>query len=274
MLPHEPDLSIVIVSHGHEHFLHDCVHSLVPSLRGLQAEVILVDNLGTGRVPDAVGQTEMQVTFLTNHTPQGFARNVNQAARRSHGRYLLLLNPDTRLLSGCLADALSFMERNRTAGVVGCKLVNPDGSLQVNYRRFPTLPAIIARGLYTEKWLRLPQFYRQYLMAGERFESQTPVDWVLGACMLLSRTHFEEVGGMDERFFLYYEDVDLCYRLRQRGLKTYYFPGIEVVHHHRRTSAANPLSSHWRWHVQSLYRYFWKHQYLFRPWTEYGTHAS
>ena len=274
MSQHSLDLSIIIVSHGHEHFLHDCVHSLPQALLDLQAEVILVDNLGADRLPGVIGQAELPVTFWANRSPQGFAQNMNQAARHSHGRYLLLLNPDTCLLSGSLADALAFMERDRTVGVVGCKLVNPDGSLQVNYRRFPTLPAIITRGLYTEKWLRLPQFYRQYLMVNERFDSLTPVDWVLGAFMLVSKQHFEMVGGMDERFFLYYEDIDLCYRLRQRGLNTYYFPGIEVMHHHLRTSAANPLGPHWRWHVQSVCRYFWKHQYLFRPWTGYGTHVS
>jgi GT2 family glycosyltransferase len=273
MSPHRPDLSIIIVSHGHEHFLHDCVHSLIPSLYGLQAEILLVDNLGTGRVPDAVGQTELPVTFLVNRRPLGFAHNMNNAARQSRGRYLLLLNPDTRFLSGHVADALSFMEKDHTAGVVGCRLVNPDGSLQINYRRFPTLPAILARGLYTEKWLRLPRFYQQYLMVNEPLNALTIVDWVLGAFILVSRQHFEMIGGMDERFFLYYEDVDLCYRLRQRGLKTYYFPFIEVLHHHRRTSAAQPLSSHWRRHVHSLCRFFRKHRYLFHPIEENVSHV-
>ena len=259
------DLSVIIVSHGHEHFLVTCLSSLIPALSGLAAEVILVDNLGRGHLSNLIDRSQLPVVFLENQTPQGFAWNTNHAVRSASGRYLLFLNPDTQLLSGHLATALTLLEQDPTVGAVGCKLLNPDGSRQENPRRFPTLPEIVARGLYTDKWLRPPQPSQSKYPDDESHRSLIPVDWVMGAFMLLARSHFESVGGMDEHFFLYYEDVDLCYRLRRCGLTTCYFPGITVLHHHHRASAARPFGSHWRWHVQSVCRYFWKHRYLFRP---------
>ena len=258
-------LSVIIVSHGHEALLHDCVGSLEAAFAGLTAEVILVDNLGTSDIAAAVGEHKVRLHIQTNQRPQGFAQNANQAVHSSAGRYVLLLNPDTVFLSGRLADAIAFMDTEPSAGLVGCKLLNPGGSVQTNYRRFPTIPVVVARGCHADGWRYRPKFYRHYLMEGERLETVTAVDWVFGAFMLIRRADFDAIGGMDERFYLYYEDVDLCYRLRQKGLKTYYFPMIAMLHYHQRTSAARPLGMNWRYHVQSVCRYFWKHRYGLRP---------
>jgi GT2 family glycosyltransferase len=102
-------------------------------------------------------------------------------------------------------------------------------------------------------------------MEETRFDAPHPVDWVFGAFMLMRRTDFERLGGMDEGFRLYYEDVDLCYRFRRAGLATYLFPGIQFVHAHARTSAKQPFGRSWRWHVESAARYFWKSGYCFSP---------
>jgi hypothetical protein len=102
-------------------------------------------------------------------------------------------------------------------------------------------------------------------MEGIRFEDIAEVDWVFGAFMLTRRDRFLAVGGMDEQFYLYYEDVDLCYRFRQRGWRTFYFPNVTVVHRHARSSASKPLGQAWRWHLRSACRFFWKHGYAFRP---------
>ena len=163
---------------------------------------------------------------------------------------------------------MQFMESEPAAGIVGCRLLNLDGTIQSNYRRFPSLPVVVARGFLADRWWRRPQFYRRYLMEGASLDTTTAVDWLYGAFLLMRRAHFDRIGGMDERFYLYYEDVDLCYRLRQQGLKAYYFPSIEVFHHHHRTSATRPLGFNWRRHVRSVCRYFWKHRYLLRPQVE------
>jgi GT2 family glycosyltransferase len=144
-------------------------------------------------------------------------------------------------------------------------LVNADGSFQQNYRRFPTLPVIVSRALGADHWPWRPRFYRWRMMQGVEFKCPTPVDWVFGAFMLVRRDCFTAVGGMDAGFNLYYEDVDLCYRLRERGLRTVYYPELQFTHHHMRTSARRPLGQAWRWHVHSAYRILRKHRYLLHP---------
>lgn len=258
------DLSVIVVSHGHGEFLKDCIGSLARGLDGLAAEVLLVDNLG-GTPEAALSSPPCPVRAQANPRPQGLARNTNQAARAAAGRYLLLLNPDTEFLSGSLAQAIRFLESNPAAGLLGCRLLNLDGSVQQSYRRFPTVPFALARGLAADRWPYRPRFYRRGLMEGERLDTPTPVDWVLGAFMLMRSADLFAIGAMDEGFHLYYEDVDLCYRLRQRGLATYYWPDVRVRHLWKRASAGAALGRHRMWHVQSLCRYFWKHGYMLRP---------
>jgi GT2 family glycosyltransferase len=259
------DLSVIVVSHGHDAFLGPCVTSLVPALGGLRAELIVVDNLGDARLGiDGTGWTG-GARVLGNRQPQGFAANANQAMRAARGRHALLLNPDTVLRSGRMVDALRFMLAHPDVGILGGRLVNPDGSVQSSYRRFPTVPVVLARGLGADRWTHQPAFYRHRLMRDQMLTGVADVDWVYGAFMLLERERFLALGGMDERFFLYYEDVDLCYRYRRAGLRTCYFPGIEVMHHHARTSASHPFGSHWRWHVASAFRFFRKHGYVWHP---------
>jgi GT2 family glycosyltransferase len=259
------DLSAIIVSHGHGTILQGCLRSLVRALDGLCGEVVVVDNLHTDAMAAAAVDEHDRVHLQRNPRPQGLSQNINQAARSAAGRYLLLLNPDTVFESGYLSDAIRFMEEEPRAGIVGCRLLSADGALQQSYRRFPTASVVLARGLGADHWGRRPRFYRYRLMEGETLEGIAEVDWVFGAFMLTRRERFLAVGGMDEHFRLYYEDVDLCYRFRQRGWRTFYFPGVTVVHQHARSSAAKPLGQAWRWHLKSACRFFWKHGYAFRP---------
>jgi N-acetylglucosaminyl-diphospho-decaprenol L-rhamnosyltransferase len=256
------ELSVIIVSHGHEVMLGACIGSLAPLLVPVKAEIIIVDNLQDGRVAAALAG--YQVKLIENRAPQGFAANVNQAARVATGWHLLVLNPDTEGRHGRLADAIAFLDRHPQVGVVGCRLLNPDGSWQQNYRQFPILPVVIARGLGADRWPWQPPFYRRRLMADARFTQPHPVDWVFGAFMLLRRNEFLRLGGMDEGFRLYYEDVDLCYRYGKIGLVTCVYPEIVFLHAHLRTSAKHPFGRTWRWHVASAVRYFRKSGYLFR----------
>ena len=250
------DLSIIIVSHGHEDMLPSCIGSLLPALEGLTFDIIVVDNLGRGKV-SAVLKT-VPATVLENTRQLGFAANVNLGARVARGRYLLLLNPDTVHASGSLADAVAFLAARRDIGILGCSLLNADHTPQQSYRQFPSLAVLLARGLGADNWPWRPAFYRRRMM--ESVVSQAPhaVDWVFGAFMLMRRMDLDRLGGLDEGFRLYYEDVDLCHRFRRDGLATWLFPSLTLVHVHLRHSAKKPFSQHWRWHVASAARYFWK----------------
>lgn len=271
-----PALSVAVISHGHEALLRRCLDSFDAALDGIAAEWLVLDNLGGDLRPFAAGLGH-PCMVLHNDRPCGFAANVNRLARLGTGRLLLLLNPDTHYVSGRIGEGLEFFERNDRIGVLGCRLLNSDGSLQASYRRFPTLPQLGMRALGADRWRRRPGYYDRQMMYGKTFSGPTRVEWFYGAFMLLRRQQFLDIGGMDEDFHVYYEDVDLCYRLTEGGMFACYYPALTVCHEHRRSSAAQPLARIWRWHVQSAARYFFKHGYCWRAPLSVGsgpTHES
>jgi GT2 family glycosyltransferase len=249
-----PDLSVVVVSHGHEALLRGCVASLAPALAGLSAEILVIDNLPAGGAAGVLAGTPARV--LRNAAPVGFAANVNRGAAATTGRCLLVLNPDTVHAAGRLAEAIAFLDAHPAIGLLGCALVNEDGSEQRSYRAFPSPAVPIARGLGADRWPWQPAWYRRALMQGGGGAQPFRADWVFGAFLLLRRADFAAVGGMDEGYRLYYEDVDLAWRLRRAGRETWVFPALRFVHAHQRASAKRPFSRAWRWHVASALRYF------------------
>ncbi len=259
------DLSIIIISHGHEEMIRKCIASLEPGLSGLNVEILLVDNLNASQLEKEIADISLPIRLINNETPVGFSSNVNRAFEESTGRIVMLLNPDTYFQSGHFRHAIEYLDQNPKAGILGCKLIYPDGTLQQNYRRWPTLIVALGRGLYINHWPWKPRAYRDRVMEGIIFDSPHPVDWMTGACLIFRRDDFVRVGRMDSKFYLYYEDVDICYRFKEHGLSTIYFPDIQIVHSLQRSSAARPGGKTWRWHGQSMWRYFTKHRYAFRP---------
>ena len=259
------ELSIMIVSHGHEKELRECVNSLPAACQGLRTEILLLDNLGRS-LQGMFGTSGIgHLRIHNNPRPLGFAANVNILASQAQGRFLLVLNPDTQHFSGDIASAIKTLIHNPIAAIVGSKLVNPDLTFQPSYRRFPTVPVLVCRAAGVDRWKARPRFYRYRVMDGEQLFKPTPVDWVFGAFMLVERLRFLEMGGMDAKFRMYYEDVDLCYRFRQRGAVTIYDPSVTFIHRHARDSASQLFSHIRRWHLQSGIRYFAKHRYFFCP---------
>lgn len=266
------DLSVVVISHGHEAFVKRCLESFEPALENVRAEVLLIDNLGSGKLAGAVPKLRQPVTLHNNTQRLGFAGNCNEAFRLTRAPYVLLLNPDTEWQSGSVAGAISFMESRPDAGILGCKLVDDGGREQESYRRFPNAMVFAARVLGAERWPWQPAFYREAMMEGQRPRATAEVDLVTGAFFLVRRSCFEKIGGFDESFFMYYEDADFCYRARQAGMRTFFYPAITVLHQHQRSSR-DLTSPHARWHMQSALRYFRKHRSAPQPeianWTQH-----
>jgi N-acetylglucosaminyl-diphospho-decaprenol L-rhamnosyltransferase len=248
-----PDLSVIVVSHGHEAMLPRCIASLEPALDGISAELLVVDNLPDGG--GAAALAEMPVRVIRNAAPVGFSTNLNRGAAATTGRCLLFLNPDTEHLGGRLADAMRLLDERPEIGLLGCTLQGEDGAPQQNFRRFPSPAVPLVRGLGADRWPWRPGWYERAMMATARGDTPFPVDWVFGAFLLMRRSDFARVGGMDERYRLYYEDVDLAWRLRRAGLATWVFPELRFLHAHQRSSAKRPFSRAWRWHVGSALRY-------------------
>jgi GT2 family glycosyltransferase/lipopolysaccharide/colanic/teichoic acid biosynthesis glycosyltransferase len=201
----------------------------------------------------------------------GLSRGVNRGIRESHGKYFLILNPDTVLREEAIEQLVGFMERTPDAGIVGPKLVFNDGNLQYSCRRFYNWKVLLLRRTFLGKMFRKSKAVAEHLMLDFDHESARQVDWILGACMLVRRDAVRSVGLMDERFFLYFEDVDWCYRMQQKGWKVYYDPGAVVVHDYARESAQSVINRSFVAHLASLIRYYEKWSfvlYLFKKYRE------
>ncbi|HVP38885.1 MAG TPA: glycosyltransferase [Candidatus Saccharimonadales bacterium] len=228
-------LSVVIVHYETPDLLEECLRSLGEAGRAAD-EILVVDNSRRRRARPAT-ERFAGVRLLENPENLGFARAVNQGLAHTAGDWVLILNPDTRVLPGALEALLAFGAAHPEAGVLGPRLLNPDGTLQHSCRRFYTLRTLIYRRTFLARWVRNSRTVREHLMLDFDHAAPRAVDWVLGGAMLVRRRAVADVGGADERFFLYFEDVDWCYRMGKRGWKVWYVPSAQLEHRHRRESA-------------------------------------
>lgn len=265
------DISIVILNYKTRGLLKQCLKGILLQRLPFRYEIIVVDN-NSGDGTDEMMRSEFRdVRFLQAGTNGGFAAGSNLGIRAASGRYLLVLNPDIAVLGNAIERMYHFMDANQKVGLCAPKLLNPDGSVQTSCREFPSILTILLRRspLGSLPWAK--KRLRKFLMLDWDHATNTPVDWVLGACMMVRRTALEKVGLMDERFFLYFEDVDWCRRFWQEGFPVYYLGAeAELVHYHQRLSAVNPgltgfLSYPTRVHMMSGIKYFSKYHEARRP---------
>jgi GT2 family glycosyltransferase len=262
-----PDVSIVIVSWNTREVLGECLSSIMlPAARseayisqevevdGLRCEVIVVDNASHDGTPEMVRQRFPSVRLIANDENIGFARANNQAFRVSSSRYLLMLNPDTRIQPGALRTLVEFVDRHPRAGAAGPRIVDSDGSLQTSCYPAPTL----ARELW--RLFHLDEIHPYGCYDMERWDTNRAwaADAILGACMLLPRKAVDEVGPLDEDFFIYSEEIDLCKRLRERGWGVYWIPQAVVMHHGAQSTRQVPTDMFLRLYEAKVL-YFRKH---------------
>jgi len=223
-------LSVIIVNWNGRECLEGCLRSLLEETLG-EMEVLVVDNASGDGSPEMVKRHFPGVSLIGFDRNLGFARAANEGVRQSRGEYILLLNPDTLILPGAIRGMVSFLEGHPRMGAVGPRLLNPDGSVQPSWGRFPGLRSEAIVQLYLYRLLpagrpvgrRMPLFAR---LPGEPM----PVDWVVGACLMTRRRVWEEVGPLCEEIFLYGEDLDWCWRVRQAGWSIGHLPQARVVH--------------------------------------------
>jgi GT2 family glycosyltransferase len=221
------DLSIIIVNWNTRDLLVRCLQSIYGTIDSLAFEVIVVDNASTDGSVAAARELFPKVQIIENHQNVGFAGANNRAAAISQGRYMLLLNSDALLLPDTAHKMFDLAEANPQAGIIGAQLRNLDGSFQASHTAFPNLwlEFLILSGLG-----RL-LFGRWYPSHGpEDDKGPQIVDYVEGACLLVRRSAFEQVGGLDVGYFMYAEEVDWCYAMRAKGWQVWYQPTARVVH--------------------------------------------
>lgn len=228
-------LSIIIVNWNTRDLLAQCLDSVYGTAHDGELDVIVVDNASTDGSVEMLKHRFPRVRLIVNGENVGFARANNQALDRCRGCYILLLNSDTLVLPGSLDQMTQFMDEHPGAGVVGVRLLNPDGTFQASYTPFPTLgrEMLILSGL--GRWLVRPTF-PSYGFQTEK-GAQKIEGYMEGACLMARREAVDQVGGLDERVFMYAEDVDWCYRFHQAGWGVWYLPQAPIVHYGGRSSA-------------------------------------
>ncbi len=224
------DVSVVIVSFNTREVLRQCLESVFDNAKELQAEVIVLDNASTDGSPEMIEQDFPQVRLIRSTVNLGFGAANNVALQQARGRYFVLLNSDAFFAKGALALAIRHMEESPEVGLGGCKLIGRDGSWQPSSRCFHSVldDAIVLSGLAA----RYPRskFFGRFDRTWADHNQPARVDWVPGAFTILRPSALERVGYFDPAFFLYYEEVDLCLRMKQAGIPVWYWPDIEVIH--------------------------------------------
>ena len=215
-------LSVVIVSYNVRELLTACIDSVVKASEGIDAEVFVVDNKSADDTVEVISRDYPWVHLINNKENLGFSKANNIAIRQSEGEYVLLLNPDTVVAEGTLRGVVEFMDQHPEAGGAGVRMHNADGTLAPESRRAVPTPLVAAR--------KMLGFTKRYYMSNLPWDKPGKIEVVSGAFMMLRRKAIDQVGLLDEDFFMYGEDIDLSYRLLKGGWQNWYLP-LDIIHY-------------------------------------------
>jgi GT2 family glycosyltransferase len=252
------DVSVVIVTYNSLRHIDRCLESLREHTRGVTYEVIVVDNASADGTAAHVAQAHPWARVLARKSNGGLSRALNEGAASSSGRYVMALNPDTRIEHDALTPLVAHLRDHPDVGVVSPKLLDDDGALQLSCRAFPGYStALFGRYSLLTKLLPGNRFSRGYLLSDFDHASTRDVDWVSGAAMMFLRELFDRLGGWDAGFFMFNEDVDFCKRIHDAGMRVVYLPDATVYHEigvSKRAPARIVIERH-----KSMWRYYRKH---------------
>lgn len=260
-------VSIVIVNYNQKNLLKQSLRGIDLVKLQVDYEIIVIDNASTDNSRETIKQLSKLAIkpfkFILNEKNVGLATACNLGIKEAKGKYILILNPDIVVLENSIENLYQFMEKNPEVGVCGPQLLNPDKSIQPSCFRFPQWHIPILRRTFLGKFSWAKRKLTDYTMTDFDYKKNKEVDWLLGACLMMRKESLEEIGFFDERFFLYFEDVDLCRMMKRAGWKTFYLSSSKMFHYYQRTSAEQEgifaLFSKTTWiHILSAMRYFLK----------------
>jgi GT2 family glycosyltransferase len=246
------DVSVIIITRNTRDLTSDAIRSAHAPENSVSREIIVVDNGSTDGTAETLKQNFPSVNVVRSENNLGFARGCNLAAKSAQGEFLLLLNSDARLEPDALPRAVEYMRIHADCAVAGAQLLNPDGSRQNSIANFPTL----ATELLNKSLLRR-LFPRRFPGKEQLMNEPTPVETVVGAFMLIRKSAWDALGGLDERFFFFFEETDFCLQVRRRGWTVFHLPAVRVWHGQGQTAkqvSTGARIEYWR----SRYIYFSK----------------
>lgn len=226
------DLSVVIVTYNCKNYVLECLESIFAQAGPIQIEVIVVDNASKDGTAKAIQEVFPNVCLIKNNENRWFRPAVNQGVRQSQGRYVLLLGPDTHLLtSGGLARMVQYMDAHQQVGILGVKLLNPDGTIQLDCDRFPGLGWVLCHYFSIHQIWPLNPIKRRWRYDGWGRQDTRAVDTVSGACMMIRRQVFKQIGLLDERCLMYWEEAELCRAAHKANWQVVHLADVEVLHY-------------------------------------------
>jgi GT2 family glycosyltransferase len=234
-------ISIVIVTWNCKKFIAECLDSLANYRADPQVEVIVVDNASEDGTLELVRESYRDVVLMPSEENLGFTKGNNVGIRKSSGRYLFLINPDVRVLNGCIAKMIAYMERNTRVGLLGPGMLGADGKSERSYMSRPTLWNLFCRALALDVLFPQSKLFSGYLMPYFDRKSTIEVDILNGWFWMTRREALDEVGLLDEALFMYADDLDWSKRFHDAGWKVVYFPEAESIHYGGGTTARAPI---------------------------------
>jgi GT2 family glycosyltransferase len=237
-----PDVSIIVIAHEVRDEVLACFQSVEEHAGDVSVECFLIDNASTDGTADAVAARFPQVELIVLETNEGLPAR-NHGLRRARGRHRMFIDSDALLTPGALSTMVEALEEDPAVGLVGPRLIYPDGELQLSTRRFPPLLLPVLRRPPLGRFFEDGPTIRRHLMAGEAHDRRRRVEYVIGACQLFRAEAQAAAGEIDQRIWFGHDDADWCFTMRDAGWEILYVPDAEVVHDYRRTSAQKPLSS-------------------------------
>lgn len=256
-----PDLSIIIITWNMGGMLEALLDSLRQHTTGVRYEIIVVDNHSDDGTVEMLKRRFADVRLIENDRNRGVAFARNQAFRVATGRYLLTLDADMLLVENSLETLVRFMDNTPDAGLCGCKLIFPDGTVQPSGRRFPTPMAFLHRRLDFLPWVRSSKTLQHHEITEWDRNDTRMVDYVIGACQLIRREAMEQVGLLDDSIFYGPEDVDYCVRMYHHGWNVYYVASTQIIHFEQRITKKKVFSKLTWLHLKGVWHLFRKHRW-------------
>lgn len=255
-------LSIIIVSWNVENLLRKCLKSIYNDPIGNLSEVFVIDNISKDKTVEMVKREFPQVKLIANQENLGFAKANNQGIKLATGEYILFLNPDTELFPNTISKSIEFMSSHPDCGIMGPQMLYSDRSPQPSVRRFPTIWPILLMLIKAPKLIKNIKSINRYLATDFDYFKTQEVDQVMGAYMMTRKELIDRIGIMDEKFFIWFEEVDFCLRARRAGYKIYYNPEVKIIHYGGKSFAQEKVITKQKIFFQSAFIYFRKNGFL------------
>ena len=233
------DLSIIIVNWNVKDLLRDCLNSILTatqSIPNLTTEIIVIDSASSDGSPQMVRTEFPQIRLVASPENLGYAKGSNCGVELAQGCYLFLLNPDTIIAPDTLAHLVDYLDSQPNVGALGPQLLWPDGSVQSSRRRLPTLGSLFWESTLLGQWFPNNRYIQRYHLADQSADYTQSIDWIVGAAILIRRETWQQIGPIDEAFFMYFEETDWCHRCIDAGWQIHYLPTAKVTHFEGKSS--------------------------------------